>query len=337
MGASTSATWVLLLGALLLAATSGAAEGSRTLDLQGHRGARGLAPENTLAAFAKALSIGVTTLEMDLGVTRDGVVVVSHDPALSPDVTRGRDGRFLKRRGPPLFALTLDELLGYDVGRLRPGSSYAARFPEQVPKDGQRIPTLKEVIALTRRAGNGDVRFNIETKIDPRHPELTPGPEAFADAVLRVVREEGLAPRTTLQSFDWRTLRHARRVAPAVETVCLTTQRRGQNTVRARRGRLSPFLDGMDVDDFEGSVPRLVKAFGGAAWSPHHEDLTPASLLEAHRLGLRVIVWTVNDSKTMARLIDQGVDGIITDRPDILRRIMAKEGLPLPAPTPVAP
>lgn len=329
---------VLFLGGLLFAAKARTTiEGGRTLDLQGHRGARGLAPENTLTAFAKALSIGVTTLEMDLGITRDGVVVVSHDPALSPDIARGPDGRFLKRGGPPLFALTLDELRRYDVGRLRPRSSYAARFPEQVPRDGERIPTLRDVIALTRRAGNGDVRFNIETKIDPRHPELTPGPEAFTEAVLRVVREEGVAPRTTLQSFDWRTLRHARRVAPEVETVCLTTQRRGQDTVRARWGRLSPFLDGMNVDDFEGSVPRLVKALGGAAWSPHHEDLTPASLLEAHRLGLRVIVWTVNDSKTMARLIDQGVDGIITDRPDLLRRVVEERGLPLPRATPVAP
>ena len=134
---------------------------TRTFDLQGHRGARGLAPENTLPAFAAALSLGVTTLELDTAITRDGVIVVSHDPFLNPDITRGADGEFLKERGPPLHTLSLAELQRYDVGRINPESRYAQQQPGQKPVDGSRIPRLAEVFALTRRAGNYDVRFNI--------------------------------------------------------------------------------------------------------------------------------------------------------------------------------
>jgi len=319
----------LFLGALLDAGVR------RPLDLQGHRGARGLAPENTLAAFARALNLGVTTLELDVGVTRDGVVVVSHDPELNPDLTRGPGGAWLSKPGPAIWTLEFDALRRYDVGRLKPGSAYKARFPDQTPADGERIPSLKEVIALARSAGNGEVRFNIETKIDPRRPGLTPAPEAFAEAVLRVVREEGVTTRTTLQSFDWRTLAHAQKIAPEVETVCLTVQQPLEDTVRGSGAGPSPFLAGWDPQKFAGSLPRLIKAFGAAAWSPHFKDVGPRDLEEAHRLGLKVIVWTVNDPAEMAALVDRDVDGIITDRPDLLRSLLADRGLPLPRATPV--
>src|SRR5262249_2220097 len=136
-------------------------------DLQGHRGARGLAPENTLPAFATALSIGVTTLELDLAMTSDGILVVSHDSRLNPDHTRGPDGTFLAAEGPAIRSLTLGELQRYDVGRLKPGTAYAAAFPEQRGMDGVRIPTLMEVFDLVRQAKADHVRFNIETKLTP--------------------------------------------------------------------------------------------------------------------------------------------------------------------------
>ena len=164
-------------------------------DLQGHRGARGLAPENTLEGFATALKIGVTTLELDLGVTKDGVVVVSHDRVLNPDHTRGPDGAFLNVPGPAIRALTLAELKQYDVGRLKPGTAYAAAFPQQRAVDGARIPALSEVFALAKRLGANDVRFNIETKLTPTSSAETPAPEAFAAAVAAVVRDSGMAAR----------------------------------------------------------------------------------------------------------------------------------------------
>ncbi len=175
-------------------------------DLQGHRGARGLRPENTLAAFRHALEIGVATLELDCGVTRDGVVVVSHDSALNPDITRGADGKFLDGAGAPLVTLTYEQLQAFDVGRLRPGSDYAARFPEQQAVDGERIPRLKDLFALVEKSGNRTVRLNIETKIDPLQPALTVEPKAMVEAIVAVIREAGMASRVTIQSFDWRTL-----------------------------------------------------------------------------------------------------------------------------------
>jgi len=306
----------------------------REFDLQGHRGARGLAPENTLAAFTRALGIGVTTLELDLAVTRDGVVVVSHDPLRNPDLTRGPDGRWIEGHGPPFHSLAFDEVRQLDVGRLRPGSAYAAQFPDQVPMDGAQIPTLAEVYALARRAGNEGVRFNIETKLDPRRPAETLGPEPFVDAVLKVVRGANASARTTLQSFDWRTLRYAQRVAPEVATVYLTVQQ-GDDQIQVGRPGASPWLAGFDVDDYGGSVPRLVKAAGGPIWSPLFHDLTVETLAEAHRLGLRVVPWTVNRPEDMEAMIDLGVDGMITDRPDLGRAALARKGQAVPPPTEV--
>lgn len=293
-----------------------------SFDVQGHRGARGLAPENTLPGFAKALEIGVTTLEMDLGVTRDGVLVVSHDSALNPDHTRTVDGEWIAGPGPDLFSLTLEELRRFDVGRLKPWTLYAARFPDQVGADHVPIPTLREVFELVRDSGNTEVAFNIETKIDPGHPLRTLGAEAFVDLFLAEVRAAGAGDRVMLQSFDWRTLRYCRRVAPEIATSCLTTRQRGDDNVQFGRPP-SPWLGGLDQNAYGESVPALVKAADAAIWSPDASGLTRADIDEAHDLGLRVIPWTVNDAGRMRELIDEGVDGLISDRPDLLKSVAA--------------
>src|SRR5688572_25982460 len=180
---------LVLLGTLVLSLAACAAR----FDVQGHRGARGLAPENTLPAFARALELGVDTLEMDVGVTRDGVVVVTHDLTLNPDIVRGPDGRWIEQRGPAINSLTYEELSRYDVGRLKPGTAYAGRYPQQVAVDGTRIPRLAEVFALARKGGHRHVRFNIETKLSPDSPGVTLEPETFARAVIREIRAGGMA------------------------------------------------------------------------------------------------------------------------------------------------
>ncbi len=303
-------------------------------DLQGHRGARGLAPENTLPAFATALSIGVTTLELDLGMTSDGILVVSHDRRLNPDHTRGPDGAFLDGEGPAILSLTLAELQRYDVGRLRPGTAYAAAFPEQRGMDGVRIPTLTAVFDLVRQVKADHVRFNIETKLTPTSGADTPDPETFAAAVLQAVGEAGLAARVSIQSFDWRTLMVLRRIAPQIERVCLTIDGGAGDTLQRGQGGASPWTAGLDIDDFGGSTPKLVAAAGCSTWSPNQGNVTAASLKEAQRLRLKVIPWTVNERPDMERLIQMGVDGIITDYPNRLRAVMAAKDIPLP---PAAP
>lgn len=317
------------------AAVIGAEERRRVaFDLQAHRGGRALWPENTLAAFSAALALGVSTLELDCAVTKDGVVVVSHDPVLNPDHTRDDQGRFLEAPGPPLFEQAYDELRRFDVGRLRPGSAYAARFPDQQQADGQRIPRLSDVFALARSHAKGEVRFNVETKVFPDRPGLTLAPEPFAEAVVRVVREAGMEAGTTIQSFDWRTLRHVQKIAPRIETVALTTQRPGEDGVQIGRPGPSAWLGGLDADDFGGSVPRLVKASGAVIWSPHYQDLDAGRVEEAHALGLRVVPWTINETADMERLLDWKVDGIITDRPDRLRAVLQAKGIAVPRPAP---
>jgi glycerophosphoryl diester phosphodiesterase len=310
---------------------------AQAFELQGHRGARGLMPENTLAGFAKALSIGVTTLELDVGVSSDGVVVVAHDKRLNGAIARDAEGTWLSGVGAPVNHLSFAELRTYDVGRLNPAHRYARRFAGQHPVDGATMPSLAEVIRLARKAGNERVRFNIETKLNPAEPGITPAPKAFARAVIAVLEAEGVAGRAIIQSFDWRTLGHVQRIAPGIATAYLSAQRNWLDNIETGRPGPSPWTAGLDADDFGGSVPRMVKAAGGKIWSPYRRDIDAAKLKEAHDLGLEVVVWTVNNPAEMAAFIDLGVDGIITDYPDRLRRVAGDKGIVLPAPTPVTP
>jgi glycerophosphoryl diester phosphodiesterase len=276
------------------------------------------------------LSIGVTTLELDLAMTKDGVLVVSHDRRLNPDHTRGPDGKFLEAEGPPIRALTLAELQRYDVGRLKPGSAYAAGFPEQRPIDGARIPALQALFELVRRSGADHVRFNIETKLTPTSGAETPDPDTFAAAVAQAIRDAGLTARASVQSFDWRTLVAMKRIAPDIERVCLTAEALNFDTIRRGEPGPSPWTAGLDIDDFAGSVPRLVAAAGCPVWSPLYRNAKPDDVAAARALGLKVIPWTVNERADMERLIALGVDGLITDYPDRLRAVMAAREIPLP-------
>jgi glycerophosphoryl diester phosphodiesterase len=306
------------------------------LDLQGHRGARGLAPENTLPGFATALSLGVTTLELDTGITKDGVVVISHNTTLNPDITRDIAGKWLEGPGPAIHALTVAELQQYDVGRIKPGTDYAKQFPEQKAVDGTRIPRLADLFALVKKSGNEQVRFNIETKVSPLDPGQTPDPETFAKTLVDLIRQEGMAPRVTIQSFDWRTLQIVQRIAPEMPTVYLSAQQRSLDNIGADKSAGSPWTAGFQYKD-HGSVVKMIRAAGGTTWSPFVGDVTESKLKEAHALGIRVVVWTVNEATQIGTLLDLGVDGIISDRPDVVRQVLGKRGLALPPATPITP
>jgi len=316
---------------LLLASVS-----SQALDVQGHRGARALAPENTLPAFALALTLGVSTIETDIAITRDGVLVISHDTTLNPDITRGPDGQFLAGRGPLIHKTDFAELQRYDVGRLKPDTRYAKLYPEQKPVDGTRLPRLADLFALVKKSGNDQVRFALETKLSPLAPDDTQAPEPFARALIAAVRAAGMAQRTTILSFDWRTLQVVQKEAPEIGTVYLTAQQEWMDNVGAGKPQTSPWTAGFRYAD-HGSVPKLIKAAGGRIWSCYHGDLDAAKVAEAHALGITVLAWTANEPGLIARLMDLGVGGIVTDRPDRVRAEMQRRGLPLPAATPVQP
>ena len=317
-----SARWLTgLLAAALFGLLAGCAS---TFDLQGHRGARGLAPENTLAAFDTALAVGVTTLELDIAISADKVAVISHEQALYEAFTRDAQGQWLATRGPLIKNLSVAQLQTYDVGRLNPNAPYAKPFAGQQPSDGERIPTLAALFERVKALGAQPVRFNIETKIFPDRPDDTVGPDEFVDVVLATIRQAGMTGRVSLQSFDWRTLQRAQKLAPEIPTVYLSFENQ----------RFSNLVDGswsagLKKADFS-SVPHMVKAAGGRVWSPNFNNLSQPDLKTAQSLGLQVIPWTVNGPDDMDRLLQWGVDGLITDFPDRLRERLQLRGMALP-------
>ncbi len=188
---------------------------------------------------------------------------------------------------------------------------------------------------LVRCSGNSHVRLNIETKLRPIQKELFLAPKDFTHALLKVVRDQGFLDRVTIQSFDWRTLQETQRQAPGVRTSYLTIQQKKiANIARGKPGP-SSWTAGFDVDDFGGSVVKMIAAAGGKVWSPLHHKVSAESIQQAHDLGLEIKVWTVNDAARMEALIKMGVDGIITDYPDRLRLVLETLNRPVPMPTPV--
>jgi len=322
MNPSTSFRSSRALAAALLALV---AFGAAAFDLQGHRGTRGLAPENTLAAFERALDIGVTTLELDIHLTSDGVPLITHDPQLNPALTRGAGGQWVAEPTPLIMSMTLAQVQMYDVGRLKPDTRYAQTYPEQQGADGQRIPTLAQLFERVKARGDDKVRFNVELKLTPQEPAVTPPPAAIVQATLDVIRLHRMEQRVSLQSFDWRILQEVKRQAPAITLAALTVRQRWLDNLSDGR-----WTAGLTLAAHGGSVPKMVKAAGAQIWSPYFGELTPDLLREARSLGLKVIPWTVNDAPAIDNMLAWGVDGLITDYPDRARKAMAARGLPLP-------
>lgn len=288
------------LMALTLAPAGSASmeESAGRFEVQGHRGARSARPENTLSAFRYALEAGVDALEMDLVVTKDDVPVVLHDHFVNPELCLDSKGRRLKK--PVLVRrLSLRELKSYDCGSL-----VNPRFPRQVPQPAERIPTFEEVLvwlARTPDARARRVRLNVETKIEPAHPERAPAPEAFAKLVLDAMRKHRVLERSTLQSFDFRTLIAARAIEPGIAIAALIEERP------------------------EEALTQIASRLGADIISPRHVWLTAADVVALHREGVKVIPWTANAQEEWRRLVDMGVDAIITDDPKALlefRRVL---------------
>ena len=303
-----------------------------SFDAEGHRGTRGLRPENTLPAFGKALEIGVTTLELDTGITKDGQVIVTHEPTvlslLCQDTAPAFPGdQMYPYVGKNIHDLTLAEIKTLDCGTRRPADPAKDPFAgTQQPVPGTRMPTLDEVFTLAEKYRATGVRFNIETKIDPTQPDQTAGPEEFTHRVTEVIKRRNTVGRSTLQSFDWRTLKIAERSIPDLRRVALIDD----STAQVGQPGPSPWLGGIDVDDYQGNI-------AAAAQAAHVQILSPDSALvksdvvaDSHKRGLTVVPWTVNDPAQMNSVIDAGVDGIISDYPDRLRQVMTDRHMPLP-------
>ncbi len=294
--------------------------------LHGHRGARGILPENTLQGLIFALDLGINAVELDVLLTADGVPVVTHNPRLMAASSR-KGGQWLEEEGPLISDLTLDELQSYDIGALRPGSDYGALYPDQAELEGAVVPTLAAVAEMALQPRFSSIWLNIEIKSDPETAGLTPPPEQLAEATVRVIEEAGLEDRSILQSFDWRVLAHAAKLAPDLPRSHLTRRNRNGAMARANIFPGSPWMAGAALENAGGSLPRLVADLGGRFWSPHVDDLDAGEVALAQDLGLVVNTWTVNTPEEFERAIAAGVDGIITDYPGRAQRILRAHGL----------
>jgi glycerophosphoryl diester phosphodiesterase len=270
-------------------------------DLQGHRGARGLVPENTIPAFRRALELGVTTLEMDVVVSADGVVVVSHEPWMARAKCLAPDGAPIpadEARAHRIYEMPYERIAAYDCGRR------LEDFPEQEAVSAPK-PRLRDVLEMAETYvdthDRGPVFYNIETKSRPDWDDtLHPEPEAFVRRVLAVVTAAGVAPRTTIQSFDPRTLEAAHRQNATVRTALLVGTAGNQG-----------------LDDNLATL-----SFVPDIYSPNAELVDSALVSAVHDRALALIPWTVNDPDAMARLVRLGVDGLITDYPDRARTVL---------------
>lgn len=270
----------------------------RTFDLQGHRGARGLMPENTIPAFLKAVDLGVDTIELDVVVTRDERIIVSHEPWFNHDISTKPDGSPVteeEEMALNIYEMTYAETQQYDVGKKGHPS-----FPNQERMEAKK-PLLNEVIRTvenyTDEQGLPDVKYNIETKIEPtRYGIYYPQPKKFVqllnDLLIELNEEFGMLDRITIQSFDPATLVEFRELNPNVSIAMLV----------ANNHSIQSYVD------------RL--GFTPDSWSPNYQLVSPELITEAHDRGMKVIPWTVNTTEEMSELVDMGVDGIITDYPD---------------------
>ncbi len=302
-----------------------------------HRGGAGLKPENTLAAFAHALDVGCDGFELDVHIAKDGTVVVFHDDALKREIVRDADGQWLHETGPLLKDLPYRAMQAFDVGKLKPGTKYASRYPEQISQDGERIPKLADVIYMINRAG-GSERLWIELKSNFLDRTKTASPQVMAESVLRVLKREKFLERAILVGFDWPALIAAKQLEAKVECWFTTLPQSwfGDGPPPAEHGpppaaeleslrqlerNEAPWTGGFDRSKY-GSVTKAAKAAGADGWFPYYADISRSTLAEARELGLKVGAWTPNEIKDLARLADFGIDGICTDYPDRLGTIL---------------
>lgn len=302
---------------------------AQSFDIYGHRGARGLAPENTLPAYRAALAIGVDYVDMDVGMTRDGVVVVTHDIALDPNITRDSKGQWIPQDRILVKDLPLAQLQSYDVGRIKPGTTYSKLFPEQQSVDGTHIPTLQEVIATVKQIAGGQVGFQIEIKTDPAHPGWTASPHAFASSIAKILVEENIIDRTIIQAFDYRCLLELQNINSRIVTAYLTAQEEEPKLHHKDPKIAGLWTAGHLLKNYDNSIPTMITTLGGKIWGPQDVELTFDLVKEAHQLGLRVVPWSWPEKTGLEidvsftkKLISMGIDGIITDRPDVVRGLL---------------
>ena len=284
----------------------------------GHRGARGLMPENTIQGFEYILDNDVLAIEFDVLLTKDEVPVITHDFYLSKAITRNAEGNWLSEDGPRISDLTVSELQMFDIGGVDKRSLYGSLYPEQAFLSGIRIPKLSDLLDLICLPKGQDLFMLLEIKSEPSTPK-----SKIIENIVLEIEKRSLSNRAVLHSFDWNLLEECGRLAPEMPRSYLSQLPESSNDPFDKPSEeISP-----DFSSLNGSIPEAIQAAGGHLWCPYFKDVTAELVGEAHRLGLPVCTWTVNEIEDFENMLDMGVDGIITDYPDRAKNVFRSRGL----------
>lgn len=311
-------------------------------DLEAHRGGRDIRPENTLYSYAYAIELGATSIECDMQLTKDGQIVMSHNPILNSDITRDENDNYIENNKYDIRLMTVDELKKFDVGVMDPncGEYYDLHGKTQFTYDA-KIPTLEELMQLIQSYGDKNIVLNIETKSYPDPASAgyknNADPKKFVEVFNNIVKKYDMEDRVVLQSFDWQTLIEMKKLNPNISTSALWQEQpswgRDSESLRRYEKKKSPWLGGLDIKDYQGNPVKAAHAIGADIISPYYTEISKQDVDEAHSLGMKVVPWTVNNEKDMNMLLDMGVDGIISDKPWLLKQVLEKRNIKLHTPT----
>jgi glycerophosphoryl diester phosphodiesterase len=309
-------------------------------DMEFHRGGRDARPENTLYSYQYSLENGALTIECDMQMTADGHIVMSHNPALNPDLTTDTEGRRIEDGKYYIHDMTLQEVQSFNVGHMDPDIEYYELHGRTQVQADICIPSLHQMFELVRDSGNTDIRMSIEAKVYP-DPALGTRHEKNYDydkllrEFLSLVNEFGFRDRVILQCFDWALLVKMKEMDPGIRTIALYSEQPSWGTPDATtlwldRDEASPWLSGINIHDFDGDPVRAAHSLGIDDVSPYYKEITKELTDEAHGFGMKVVPWTVNSREDIGKIYEMGVDGIITDRPWVLREFLEERGEKLP-------
>ena len=296
------------------------------IKIYGHRGARGDLPENTLDSFQYLFDHSIGAYETDILISKDFIPVITHDFKLDPSLTKDINGEWLADENIKIFDLTYEELSKYDVGALNKLSKYGRRFINQKSLPNQKIPKLTELLSLSKKSQIDNLVINLEIKSTPAQENLTPSPENMVGLILDVVNNFELNEKIIYSSFDWRVLREIKEQSPETPRAYLTYQQQTGTKISGTIYDQSPWMDFMPLKNAI-ELPRLIASLGGQAWHPYYRDISKKIVEISHEAHLPINVWTVNDEDDMLKMIEYGVDGIMTDYPLKLKDLCEKNNI----------
>ena len=296
------------------------------IKIYGHRGARGDLPENTLESFKYLFDNSINAYETDILITKDLIPVITHDFRLDPSLTKDEAGNWIKDENIKIFDLTYEEISKFDVGSLNKLTRYGRRFVNQRSLENQKIPKLSELLELSSKNVLQNLLINLEIKSTPDEKNLTPDPKDLVQIVLNEINNSNLKDKIIISSFDWRILREVKKQSPEIPRAYLTFQQEKGMKIKKTIYSKSPWIDHIPLT-IVYDLPKIIKELGGSAWHPYYKDINKKAVKDAHDNNLPVNVWTVNDEDDMLKMIEYGVDGIMTDYPLRLKNLCERKNI----------